>query len=232
MERRFTETTVLGNDFPRYCSHTFLWMMAGLLITALTSFLVLSSGLWIPIFTSALAPILLLVLQLVVVFTLTGRMMHLQPNTVRLLFAGYSVLTGVNLSVLPLAYGVSTMFIAFGYTALMFGCMAVIGATTKRDLSKIGTLLLAGLLTIIIMNVVNLFLHLDGMAMMMNYITVLVFLGLTAYDMQKIKAIYQSVQYNEDMLKKSTIYCALELYLDFINIFLSVLRIFGSSRDN
>ena len=232
MERRLNETTVLGDDFPRYCSHTFLWMMTGLMITAITAFLVLASGLWISIFSFSLAPIILLVLQLGVVFTLTGRMMHLQPSTVRWLFIGYSVLTGINLSVLPLAYGVSTMFMAFGYTALMFGCMAMIGATTKRDLSKFSTLLFAGLVTIIIMNVVNMFLHLDGMAMIMNYVTVLIFLGLTAYDMQKIRAIYYSCQYDEDMIRKSTIYCALELYLDFINIFLAVLRIFGSSRDN
>ena len=232
MERQFMDPTMVSDGFSRYCTHTFLWMMAGLFITAVTAFLTLVSGLWIPIFSMTFGPLILFALQIAVVFALSARMRNMQPSTVRLLFIGYSVLTGINLSVLPLAYGVSTMFMAFGYTALMFGCMAVIGATTKRDLSRMGPLLTAGLITIIIMSVVGMFIRLDGVAMVMNYVTVLIFLGLTAYDMQKIRAIYNSCQYDEMMLKKSTIYSAFELYLDFINIFLAVIRIFGFSRDN
>ena len=166
------------------------------------------------------------------VIALTSRLDRMQVSTARILFLAYSVLTGITFSVLPLAYGISTMFIAFGFTALMFGSMAVIGMTTQKDLSGLGPILMTGLITMIIMTVVGWFIDLSAIEMVLNYVMVGLFLALTAYDMQKMRAIYYSFEGDEMMLSKLSIYSALDLYLDFINIFLYVLRILARNSKN
>lgn len=229
---RETVSGVGGYTLSRHMMHTFLWMTAGLAVTALVAAVTLLSGLWITIFSIPFASIILVVAELGVVIALTSRLDRMQVSTARILFLAYSVLTGITFSVLPLAYGISTMFIAFGFTALMFGSMAVIGMTTQKDLSGLGPILMTGLITMIIMTVVGWFIDLSAIEMVLNYVMVGLFLALTAYDMQKMRTIYYSFEGDEMMLSKLSIYSALDLYLDFINIFLYVLRILARNSKN
>ena len=229
MDHQEVVSSLGGVSLSQHLTHTFLWMTAGLAVTAVVAFVTLFSGLWMTIYSFSLAPFVLLIAQLGVVIYLTGKLAKMQPSTAKILFLAYSALTGVTFSILPLAYGLSTMFIAFGFTALMFGSMAVIGMTTKRDL---GPILMAGLITMIVITIVGWFINLDAISMMMNYIMIGLFLGLTAYDMQKMRAMYYACESEPEMLDKISIYSALDLYLDFINIFLYVLRILGRSSKN
>lgn len=229
---RETVSGVGGYTLSRHMMHTFLWMTAGLAVTALVAAVTLLSGLWITIFSIPFASIILVVAELGVVIALTSRLDRMQVSTARILFLAYSVLTGITFSVLPLVYGISTMFIAFGFTALMFGSMAVIGMTTQKDLSGLGPILMTGLITMIIMTVVGWFIDLSAIEMVLNYVMVGLFLALTAYDMQKMRAIYYSFEGDEMMLSKLSIYSALDLYLDFVNIFLYVLRILARNSKN
>ena len=228
MDHREVVSSLGSVSLSQHITHTFLWMTVGLAVTAIVAFLTLSSGLWMTIYSFSLAPLVLLIAQLGVVIFLTGKLAKMQPSTAKLLFLAYSALTGITFSILPLAYGFSTMFIAFGFTALMFGSMAVIGMTTKKDLSGLGPILM----TMIVITIVGWFINLDGISMMMNYIMIGIFLGLTAYDMQKIRAMYYACESEPAMLDKISIYSALDLYLDFINVFLYVLRILGRSQKN
>ena len=232
MDRQEVVSSLQGVSLSQHLTRTFLWMTAGLAVTAVVAFLTLYSGLWITIYSFSLAPLVLLVAQLGVVIFLTGKLAKMQPSTAKLLFLAYSALTGITFSILPLAYGFSTMFIAFGFTALMFGSMAVIGMTTKKDLSGLGPILLAGLVTMIVISIIGWFINLDGISMILNYVMIGIFLGLTAYDMQKMRAMYYACEAEPEMLDKISIYSALDLYLDFINIFLYVLRILGRSQKN
>ena len=232
MDHQEVVSSLGGVSLSQHLTHTFLWMTAGLAVTAIVAFLTLFSGLWMTMYSFSLAPLVLLVAQLGVVIFLTGKLAKMQPSTAKLLFLAYSALTGITFSILPLAYGFGTMFIAFGFTALMFGSMAVIGMTTKKDLSGLGPILMAGLITMIVITIVGWFINLDAISMVMNYIMIGIFLGLTAYDMQKMRAMYYACESEPAMLDKISIYSALDLYLDFINIFLYVLRILGRSQKN
>lgn len=232
MDHQEVVSSLGGVSLSQHLTNTFLWMTAGLAVTAVVAFVTLFSGLWMTIYSFSLAPFVLLIAQLGVVIFLTGKLAKMQPSTAKILFLAYSALTGVTFSILPLAYGLSTMFIAFGFTALMFGSMAVIGMTTKRDLSGLGPILMAGLITMIVITIVGWFINLDAISMVMNYIMIGLFLGLTAYDMRKMRAMYYACESEPEMLDKISIYSALDLYLDFINIFLYVLRILGRSSKN
>lgn len=227
-----------ANGLAKHYGKTFLWMALGLIITAGVAWYVYDSTLWIDIaFSFQYAPLILLVAQLVLVMVIGGMMQKLSFGVMLALFFVYSALTGVNLSVLPLMYGIDTMAIAFVCATLLFVNMGIIGVVTKQDLSKFRTILIAGLFTLIIVTLINVFMDLEGVAVFLNYAAVLLFMGLTAYDMQKIKHYYNAftqveTEAGEAMLNKLAIYSALQLYLDFINMFLYILRILGRSRRN
>lgn len=226
------------NGLAKHYGKTFLWMALGLIITAGVAWYVYDSTLWIDIaFSFQYAPLFLLIAQLVLVMVIGGMMQKLSFGVMLALFFVYSALTGVNLSVLPLMYGIDTMAIAFVCASLLFVNMGIIGVVTKQDLSKFRTILIAGLFTLIIVTFINMFMDLEGVAVFLNYAAVLLFMGLTAYDMQKVKHYYNAftqveTEAGEAMLSKLAIYSALQLYLDFINMFLYILRILGRSRRN
>jgi FtsH-binding integral membrane protein len=142
-------------------------------------------------------------------------------------FLIYSVLTGMSLSFIFLSFAHSSIYQIFFVTAAMFGTMALVGYTTKTDLTKMGNLLIMALIGMIIAGVVNIFLHSSGLGYIISFISVIVFTGLTAYDVQKLKNIGASVEYAGESTSKIAIMGALTLYLDFINLFISLLRIFG-----
>jgi FtsH-binding integral membrane protein len=147
-----------------------------------------------------------------------------------LLFIAYSVVTGISLSFILLIYTSSSVLGVFLTSSLVFGIMAVAGYTTKTDLTKFGSLMIMGLFGIIIASVINFFLHSSGLDLIISYVGVAVFVGLTAYDVQKLKRIGAGLEYGDASAKKMALMGGLTLYLDFINLFLMLLRIFGRRR--
>lgn len=146
-------------------------------------------------------------------------------------FLLYSVLMGMSLSFIFLAYAHSVIYQVFFISAAMFGVMALLGYTTKTDLTKLGSLLFMALIGIVIASLVNMFLRSPGFSYIISFIAVIVFTGLTAYDVQKLKQIGSQTEAGTEATAKLSIMGALTLYLDFINLFLALLRIFGGRRD-
>jgi FtsH-binding integral membrane protein len=215
-----------------FLAKTFNWMAVGLAITGIVAYLTASTGLAYSIIGSPLFYVLVFA-ELGLVFYLSARISKIQASTASGLFIGYSVLNGLTLSVIFLAYTSSSIAATFFITAGMFGAMAVYGLVTKRDLSAWGSFLFMGLIGVIIASVVNIFLQSSAVSWVVSMIGVLVFTGLTAYDVQKIKRIGEEgiMSQGNEAIRKGSIMGALTLYLDFINLFLMLLRFFGGSRD-
>ena len=215
-----------------FLAKTFNWMAVGLAITGLVAYLTASTGLAYSIIGSP-AFYVLLFAELGLVFYLSARVEKIQASTAQGLFVGYSVLNGLTLSVIFLAYTSASIAATFFITAGMFGAMAVYGLVTKKDLSGWGSFLFMGLIGIIIASLVNIFLKSPAVSWVVSMIGVIVFTGLTAYDVQKIKRIGEDgiMAQGDEAIRKGSIMGALTLYLDFINLFLMLLRFFGGSRD-
>ncbi len=206
------------------------WMTLALVATALTALYVAHSETALGIiFGNQAIPYILMIAEVGVVIYLSARINRISYATALTLFGLYSVLNGVVLSVILLLYELSTIYAAFFATAGTFGAMSIIGYTTKKDLSGLGGILTMALLGLIIASLVNLFLHNDKMTSIITYAGVFIFVGLTAYDTQKIK---QMLAFSNGVdQRKIGILGALSLYLDFINLFLYILRLLGSRRD-
>jgi FtsH-binding integral membrane protein len=215
-----------------FLAKVFNWMAIGLAVTGAVAFLTAESGMARTLVASPLFLVLVLA-ELGMVFFLSARIDKLQPGTATGLFLGYSILNGLTLSTIFLAYTHASIAGTFLVTAGMFGAMAVYGLVTKRDLSGMGSFMFMGLIGILLASVVNIFLKSPGLYWAISGIGVLVFVGLTAYDVQKIKTIGEEgiMQQGEAAIHKGSIIGALALYLDFINLFLMLLRFFGGSRD-
>ncbi len=215
-----------------FLAKVFNWMAVGLGLTGIVAWFTASSGLAEQLIASPVFMILL-VAELGLVFFLSARIDKIQAGTATGLFIGYAALNGLTLSMIFLAYTQSSIAATFFITAGMFGAMAVYGLVTKRDLSGFGSFLFMGVIGIIIASVVNIFLQSSSLYWAISLIGVFVFVGLTAYDVQKIKKIGEQgiMEQGEEMVRKGAIMGALALYLDFINLFLMLLRFFGGSRD-
>lgn len=215
-----------------FLAKVFNWMSIGLAVTGGVAFLTAESGMARTLVASPLFFVLVLA-ELGMVFYLSARIDKLQPGTATGLFLGYSILNGLTLSTIFLAYTHASIAGTFLVTAGMFGAMAVYGMVTKRDLSGMGSFMFMGLIGILLASVVNIFLKSSVLYWAISAIGVLVFVGLTAYDVQKIKNIGEEgiMQQGEAAIRKGSIIGALALYLDFINLFLMLLRFFGGSRD-
>jgi FtsH-binding integral membrane protein len=215
-----------------FLAKVFNWMAVGLGITGVVAYVTANTSLAALIIGSPLF-FILMIGELGLVFYLSARIQKIQATTASSLFLGYSVLNGLTLSVVFLAYTSSSIAGTFFITAGMFGAMAVYGLVTKKDLSGWGSFLFMGLIGIIIASVVNIFLKSSGMSWMISFIGVIVFTGLTAYDVQRIKKIGEDgiMAQGSEAIRKGSIMGALTLYLDFINLFLMLLRFFGGSRD-
>jgi uncharacterized protein len=224
-------TEVLVNDYVR---SVYNWMGIGLALTGFVAYYVSTNeGMIRLIFGNTVIFFGLLIGQLALVFAISGMVQRMSAGTATFLFVLYSTLTGVTLSFIFLVYARASIFSTFFICAGTFVACSIYGWTTKRDLTSLGGFLLMGLFGIIIASVVNLFIRSSGMSMIISYIGVLVFVGLTAYDTQKIKnmALTQPAGLDGAVIRKGAILGALSLYLDFINLFLMLLRIFGQSRD-
>lgn len=215
-----------------FLAKVFNWMALGLGITGLVAYGTAATGLAARIINSPLFLIIALG-TLGLVFFLSARIDKIQASTASALFIGYSVLNGLFFSTIFLRYTGTSIASTFIITAGMFGAMAVYGLVTKRDLSGWGSFLFMGLIGLIIASIVNIFLKSPGVYWVTSMIGVFIFTGLTAYDVQKIKRMGEEgiMAQGQEAITKGSIMGALALYLDFINLFLMLLRFFGGSRD-
>ncbi|MDD9898410.1 MAG: Bax inhibitor-1/YccA family protein [Candidatus Melainabacteria bacterium] len=211
-----------------FVTKVFNWMFLGLMATAVVSFIFATNEfLMMSLLRNGWLMIALGIGLLVMVFNLSANAHKMSPGAAATNFFIYAALNGAFLSSIFLIYTASSIFMVFCVTAATFGAMALYGATTKRDLSGIGSMAFMALLGLIIAHVVNIFMHSEGLNSLINYAGVLIFVALTAYDVQKIKRIGQQGNYHPN----HAIIGALTLYLDFINLFLYLLRIMGGRRD-
>lgn len=203
-----------------------------LAITGITAYGVsVSPNLLNLIFGSKMAFFGLIIAELAVVIILSSRLHKLSLTSATLMFVGYSVLNGVTLASIFLVYTMSSIASTFFICAATFAVMSAYGALTKTDLSSRGKLMFMALIGLIIATVVNLFVASSGLDLIISYVGVLVFVGLTAWDTQKIKAMLSEADYMDESAQKIALIGALSLYLDFVNLFLYLLRIFGARKD-
>ena len=205
----------------------FIWMFIGLLISFATGYMISSNDIMMYNIFSNNMQIFIFLAEIILVIILTRRINKMEELTAKILFCLYSFVSGITFSVLFAYFAMSSIIYVFGLTALIFGIFAFIGATTKIDLSKISTILFMGLIGVIIVTIVNYFINSSTISYIVSWICVILFMGITAYDMQKIRRLNQVIP-NEN---KAAILGALELYLDFVNIFIELLNLFGKSRD-
>ena len=230
-------TRVLSNSF---VANVFLWMFGALALSALTAYIFgTSENLISLLFTvtpqgrarMSLFGWIVTFAPLIIVMTMSFRVNKMKASSMMALFVLYSVLMGVSLSFIFTAFTSSSIFKTFIITAGMFGIMAIVGYTTNTDLTKFGSILLMALVGIIIATLVNFFMHSSSLDFIISIIGVIVFTGLTAYDVQTIKRIGMMGINEGETMTKITIHAALNLYLDFLNIFLYLLRFFGNNND-
>lgn len=216
-----------------YMRKVYQWMTAGLAVTAVVAYGVAGSpALQEAIFGNSLVLILLIAAQFGLVIALSAAVHKMSAGTATGVFMLYSALTGATLSSIFVVYPVGSIANAFIVTAGTFLAMSVYGSVTKRDLTSMGSFLTMGLIGLLIAMVVNLFLHSAKMDFVISCVGVLVFTGLTAYDTQKLRQFGAGAPLDDGTaVQRGAILGALELYLDFINIFLMLLRLFGSNRD-
>ena len=207
-------------------------MTLALVITGFTAYYVASSEtLLTALFSNQILFWGLIIGELVLVFSLSAAINKLSLTTATLMFVLYSVLNGATMSFIFLVYTTSSITNVFLITAATFAVMALFGYFTKTDLTSWGKILMMALIGIIIATIVNIFTKSEGLAVILNYLGVLVFVGLTAYDSQKIKQMLMQAPDAGEGAQKVALLGALSLYLDFINLFIYLLRILGSRRD-
>ncbi len=222
----------MSTAFPALMRKVFVWMTLALAITGLTAFGVATSpSLVSMIFGSKVMFWGLIIAEFALVFAISGAIHKLSLSTATLLFILYSVVNGATLSVIFFAFSTAVIAKTFFITAGTFGAMALVGYTTKTDLSSMGKILIMALIGIIIASVVNMFVGSSGFDLIISYVGVLIFVGLTAYDTQKIKEMCQMAPDAGESAQKLALLGALTLYLDFINLFLYLLRIFGNNKE-
>lgn len=218
--------------FPVLMRKVYLWMTMALVITGFTAFYVAhSETLMMAIFTNQILFWGLLIAELGLVIGLSAAINKLSLTVATLMFVLYSVINGATMSFIFLAYTASSITNVFFITAGTFAAMALFGYFTKTDLTSMGKILMMALIGVIIASVVNIFTKSEGLSIILNYVGVLVFVGLTAYDTQKIKQMMLMAPDAGEGSQKMALLGALSLYLDFINLFLYLLRIFGSRRN-
>jgi FtsH-binding integral membrane protein len=198
------------------------WMAIGLLLSFVTAFYVGSNPTMVANIFGGYTFMILFLLQIGVVVYLTRGINKMSIEAAKVAFIIYSILEGLTLSVIFVVYEMNTIYMAFMAATVLFAVLSFIGMTTKKDLSKMGNILFAGLISIIIMSIVNLFLGNTMLDLILCVVGIVIFIGLIAYDTNKIKR-YSNSGMDQD---KVAIYGALQLYLDFINLFLRLLRIF------
>jgi FtsH-binding integral membrane protein len=223
------------NRVAAYMTRVMGWMSAGLAITFMTA--------WIVYITPAIAEFIfggylfyaVLIAQVVLVFILSANIERISSTTALLMFMLYATLNGLTLSIFMFIYEFGSIVYVLGITSVLFLIMAVYGAVTRRDMTRIGSMCFFGLIGIILVSIFNLFMRSEAIYYLVSYAGIIIFIGLTAYDTQRIKnkylyASYHGADDNSDYIQKHAIFGALILYLDFINLLLHLLRILGKRK--
>jgi len=216
----------------QFLSKVFLWMFVGLLITGITAFATIYSPLGAIIYSGgSIGLLLLFVVEIGLVITLSKNALKYSFTTTITLFLVYSFVNGLTMSIYLLIYTGGTVFNAFFVTSIMFAVMAIFGYLTKTDLSPFRTFLFLGVVGIVVASIINIFLASGTLSYIISLVGVVIFAGLTAYDMQKMKSLYAySVNSGGALENNIAVTGALTLYLDFINMFIFVLRLLGRRR--
>ena len=226
------QTLAQSSVFAVLMRNVYIWMACGLAMTALTAMIVGRNENWV--YTLATSGMYwgLFIAEVVLVIFLSARINKMSFATAGLMFAAYAILNGVTMSFIMLAYTAESIAQAFFVTAGTFGAMSLVGFFIKKDLSAMGRTLMMALIGLIIATIVNIFWQNSMMASILNYAGVIIFVALTAYDTQKIKVMLQQAQYAgiSDQTNKLALMGSLTLYLDFINLFLYILRLFGNRK--
>ena len=223
---------VSSSTFSTLMRKVYTWMALALAITGFTAYYVASSpAIMQAIFSNRILFWGLLIGELALVWIVSASINRLSLTTATAMFILYSVLNGVTLSFIFLAYTMTSITTVFFITAGTFAAMSLYGYFTKTDLSKMGQIMIMALIGLIIATIVTLFVKSSGLTMIRSYVGVLIFVGLTAWDTQKIKEMLQMATDTGEAAQKIALMGALSIYLDFINLFLYLLRIFGSSRN-
>ena len=218
----------ISEAFPVLMRKVYVWMTLALVITGITAYGVASSpAILQAIYTNQLLFWGLIIAEFALVIGVTAAINKLSLTTATLMFVLYSVINGAMLSSIFLIYTASSIATVFFITAGTFAAMAIVGYTTKADLSSIGNILFMALIGLIIATIVNIFVKSSGLDMIISYVGVLIFVGLTAWDSQKIKQMMLQAPDAGEGMQKMALLGALTLYLDFINLFIYLLRIFG-----
>ena len=218
----------VSEAFPVLMRKVYVWMTLALVITGLTSYGVATSpGILQAIYTNQILFWGLIIAEFVLVFSVSAAINKISLSVATLMFVLYSVVNGALLSYIFLIYTASSIATVFFITAGTFAVMAFIGYTTKTDLTSMGKILMMALIGLIIATVVNLFVKSSDFTLILSYVGVLIFVGLTAYDSQKIKQMLMQAPDASEAAQKVALLGALSLYLDFINLFIYLLRIFG-----
>lgn len=221
-----------GISIADYSRRVYAWMAAGLTITFLLAFVIQSVLTANPMLLADYFPIYIgsVIVELAMVIVL-GFFVYKLPSTVSMiLFLVYSVCNGINIAPTLMLAGADKAIFAFAATALLFGAFSIYGLITKRDLTKLRPILMIGLIVLLVFAVFGMFFHMGALDLGISLLGIAIFVGFTAYDTQKIKKGYEYFSGDSEMLKKSSINIALELYLDFINLFLYILRLFARNR--
>jgi len=209
---------------------TFKWMSLGLFLSGVTSILVAFNPSWYQfILGSSFTFFGLIILELALVWYLSARILKISKSTAQALFVAYALLNGLTLSIIFFAYEFISIINIFFSAALMFAALAYYGARTKKDLTSFGRLAFFGLIGLIIATLINWLISNVLLDLILSYVGVIIFTILTAYDVQKIKKLARSLEMQNNS-ERIVIIGALQLYLDFINLFLYLLRIFGRKR--
>ena len=235
----YSESAAPSVSLSTYIAKTYLWMFAGLMVTFLVSLALVLSGVVYNLIsgTGSIALIVVLIAQLAVVGILSVRVRSLSVGAARGLFLAYAALNGVAFSVYFIYFNLSILMLAFGATALLFGGMAAASLIFKLQLDTIRPILFGGLIMLIIFGILGFFLNLGMFNTLICYVGIAIFMGYTAYDTAKIRDNYNyySTLGDGTMLEKASVFSALQLYLDFVNLLLYIIRLFarssGSKRD-
>lgn len=217
---------------PATMRKVYIWMTLALAITGFTAWMVADTGLWFTIASNRMLFWGMIIAELGMVFGISAGINKLSAPVATLLFALYSLLNGVTLASIFIVFDIGSIASVFFIAAGMFAAMGVIGMVLKTDLSKFGNILFMGVIGLIIASLVNVFFIKSGMMeLIVSWVGVIIFAGLTMYDTQRIKQMLVNADQPEEATQKIALLGALSLYLDFINMFLYLLRIFGGSRN-
>lgn len=228
--QRTTTYAAIDEGLRTFMVKVFAYMALGLSISAITSFMMLDNpALMMAIMSNQLFLYAVIFAPLVMVIFISARLNKMPATTARTLFWVYAMLMGVSLSMTLAFYTTESILNVFLVSASLFGSMALYGYTTQKDLTAMGSFLMMGVMGLFIAYLVNMFLGNGPMNLILSGLTAIIFTGLTAYDVQNIKALYYESD-NSEVATKKAVYGALLLYIDFINIFMSLLRFFGNRR--